>query len=136
MQEVEVSKVKAGMVLAEPATDMMGNPLFNKGTVLNVQEIKTLKAWGVHSVIVDRIVKILPGHPEKFRATSHRKTTQILRNSASRKTSASPEEKGQEKNIPADKAGEIEHMFALHKGNPLMDKIKEITLSQLSRNMQ
>ncbi len=133
MHIVEIAQVKPGMVLAEPANDLLGNSLFIKGTTLSEDKIKTLKAWGVKSVVIDKIVKIENnGNSKKIHAGGRRrKTTQILRLSVAKKTTSSSTKVISDKNLIEGKKERIEHMFENYRENKLMMKIKEIAISQL-----
>ncbi|MHC4871565.1 MAG: hypothetical protein ACYTFY_06945 [Planctomycetota bacterium] len=132
MQSIDISKVISGMVLAEPATDMLGNPLFEKNTVLDIQKIKTLKAWGVKSVSIERTVNVKSKANGTKPVTRRRKTTQILR-ASSKKSRTDRIEKNRESDQPAEKIKALNHMFEKHLGNELMCKIKKIAETQLPK---
>jgi len=132
MQSINVSKIKTGMVLAEPATDMLGNPLFEKNTVLDIQKIKTLKAWGVKSVSVDKNTGVASSSNGTKPVTRRRRTTQILR-ASSKNTNPDRLEKTPETEKSIEKTEVLNHMFKKHLNNELMCKIKEIAEVQLPK---
>lgn len=53
MRTLSLSKLKPGMILAEPAHNFQGVLLLDSGAELSEKNIKVLKSWGVTRVCVE-----------------------------------------------------------------------------------
>lgn len=134
MPEIDVKDARAGMVLAEPTVDLLGNPLQPAGTVLTDTIIRTLKAWGVARVNVES----LAGTSASTQRPRKRRTTRLLRlpqdeppppAEAEPSPPEAPEpEPGLEARLQA-----LDVMFAPHRGRALMQNIRKLAEHHLRR---
>ncbi|MFW5856941.1 MAG: hypothetical protein ACOCX4_03605 [Planctomycetota bacterium] len=136
MPEVKTRDAQPGMVLSEPATDLLGNPLFEAGRVLQENDIRTLKAWGVASLMVETAPTDAAG---AARLRRRRRTTRILRQSEAPPSGGAPPSptaspSPHRKPVTyAERQQRLEEMFAPHENNPLMQNIRRIAEHQLKR---
>lgn len=136
MPEIPIRNARSGMVLAEPATDLLGNPLFEAGTVLKDDDIRTLKAWGVASVLVDAD-SVSSGGAAARSSRRRRRTTRLLRQSdappRAAETGAAASSRRNGPKTYAERREALEVMFRPHVKNPLMQNIRRIAEHQLER---
>ena len=113
-QELPLAGVHSGMILARPAYDVLGNRLFDTGTVLHDRQLRVLRAWGVRSVVV-----LMPGEvPESDQAVS------AGHGSGGGMTAPQPADGAQTR---------LARMFEPHQGNALMDHIRTLAEAHLAR---
>ena len=106
MEKLSIDRVKEGMVMAGPAYDIIGSPIFSKGVVLTTTHINTLKSWGVKEV------PVLLSHEQKQKIRSETAKLRAIQSlEAARRR--------------------IEKKFELCAKTEVMTKIKEIALRQL-----
>lgn len=111
VQEIMTHDAHSGMVLAEPALDILGNRLFETGTVLHDRQLRILKAWGVRSVMVQS-----PDEPDDFQPGQSEDS--LLGEAPASEALGGAQTR-------------LIHMFAPHEGNPLMEQIRSIAENQI-----
>jgi hypothetical protein len=134
MREVMIRDVLPGMVLAEPARDLMGNSLLEAGTALTHDHLRTLRAWGVRGILVGE--EDAPAEKKTGKAAPRRrKSTRIYRQEAGGPSRSPPRSASRPvpKATTAERLRELDHIFALLEDDGLMMRIKAIAERQLRR---
>jgi hypothetical protein len=131
MRERPVGELRPGMILAETASDVLGNPLLEPGTVLDENDIRTLKAWGVARLRVEDAPAA--SGPAGHSARRRRRTTRIVRASGPVPREKTAPAAADPPPDPAERLAALEFMFAPHAGNELMERLRAIAESQLHR---
>ena len=106
-----MGEIKEGMVLAEPALDLMERKLFDKGRELSAKDIAILKTWGVKDVFIQ---------------SKRRGITEIVRKQKDAQENAA-------KGALDAATARCEHRFQGHESDETMMRIKSISLEILRK---
>lgn len=131
MPRIATQNIKAGMVLAEPATDLLGNALLTAGRRIREDDIRTLKSWGVTHVEVEPDAS----SPSGGGSGRRRRTSRVFRRRETATREMSAGQQAPPKRFP-ERLAALNHMFEPHEGDPLMDNLRRIVETQLRRRAE